>query len=74
MRKTRVPKPVLTGDVIESRISGEEDFYAESPVIEKVLSKEDQILKELEELKAAIGSMKEVVDSITKNGLRFRQF
>ena len=74
MKKTRVPKPILTSDVIESRISGEEDFYAEAAVIEKVLSKEDQILKELEELKAAIGSMKEVVDSITKNGLRFRQF
>ena len=74
MRKSRVPRPVLTGDIIESRISEEIDFYAESPVIEKVLSKEDQILKELEELKSKVESIKEVVDSITKNGLRFRQF
>lgn len=74
MRKTRVPKPVLTSDVIHSRISGEEDFYAEAPVLEKVLSKEDKILQELEELKSKVESIKEVVDSITKNGLRFRQF
>jgi enoyl-[acyl-carrier-protein] reductase (NADH) len=67
-------KPVLTSDVLESRVKEESDFFAENATIEKVLSKEEQILKELEELKAAIGSIKEVVDSITKNGLRFRQF
>ena len=74
MPRGKSVKPVLTSDVLESRINGEPDFYSESPVLEKVLSGEEKILQEIQNLKSQVDSIKEVVDSITKNGLRFRQF
>jgi hypothetical protein len=74
MPRGKSVKPVLTSDVLESRIKEESDFFVENATIEKVLSAEEKILQEIQNLKSQVDSIKEVVDSITKNGLRFRQF